>query len=118
MVLRMAKSDEKRVARSALPASIVLLDLSHIALAFDTCEDTVRAWVRKGEFPPPIYPTPSSNVGKWTLATVEAHLAKRQRGRRVRKQRGFQRLSAEELAERRTRARRRRGDDHDPGGGE
>ena len=44
---------------------------------------------RAGEFPPPVYLTPASNVGVWRLADLEAHLEKRRRGRRVRKPRGF-----------------------------
>jgi len=76
--------------RASIPASIVLLDLSDICAAFNVHPDTVRGWVRQKLFPSPTYPPPSSNVGKWTLAQVEAHLAKRRRGRRVRKPRGFQ----------------------------
>jgi predicted DNA-binding transcriptional regulator AlpA len=75
----------------ALLASITVIDRAAVCAAFGIHSDTLNRWIQRGEFPPPIFLTPSSNVGVWRVRDLEAHLEKRRRGRRVRKPRGFQR---------------------------
>jgi predicted DNA-binding transcriptional regulator AlpA len=64
-------------------ATIAVLRKSQVCAALAVSTWTLDRWIRQGLFPPPLFLTPSSNVGVWKLGVVADFLEKRRRARRV-----------------------------------
>jgi predicted DNA-binding transcriptional regulator AlpA len=67
----------------AAPATITVLRRSQVCKALGVSTWTLERWLRAGQFPKPIFLTPTSNVGVWYLRDLDAFLTKRKRARRV-----------------------------------
>ena len=83
----------------SITEQITVLRRTDVCAALGVSPWTLDRWIRAGEFPSPIYLTPTSNVGAWRLRDVENFLEKRRRARRVKpKPRGLFRTRAQKGA--------------------
>jgi len=68
---------------ASVTAGISVLRRSQVCKALAISTWTLERWLRAGEFPSPIYLTPTSNVSVWRLRDIDNFLTKRRRARRV-----------------------------------
>jgi predicted DNA-binding transcriptional regulator AlpA len=73
--------------KHAPPPSVVddikLIRFTEVAEALGVSTWTLGRWIRRGEFPPPIYLTTASGPGVFRIKDIAAFLDKRRRARRV-----------------------------------
>jgi predicted site-specific integrase-resolvase len=65
--------------------NIRLIKFAETCEVLDISPWTLKEWIKKGLFPPPLYLTPTS-PGTFRVRDIAHHLEKRRRGRRVKQQ--------------------------------
>jgi predicted DNA-binding transcriptional regulator AlpA len=76
------------LSKQSVPASVSVLRRAEVCEALNVSVWTLDRWIRKGDFPAPIFLTATSSVAVWRLRDIENFLDKRRRARRVKQLRG------------------------------